>query len=558
MNRIKIEPRIKRLREYFQNYKLLRTLLPVIPGILALIWFLVRVIPKPQRANYPCMKVAYPLMSGLVIWLIGITGISTSLKLFLKNIRRKKYLFASGSVLLLLVFSIYYLIRQSDPLFAAKGQKVPMHIPNAPMGVPQGIIPGRVVWSWDPDATNENCTNDISKNDGYFLAKNNNQDVIDKMLAGTILAISDKKDPKEAWDEIFRHFNKQKGKGDTGYRNNETIFIKINQGCANWSTNDDFTRRKGSLGYSETSPQIILAVLKQLVNIAGVPQNKIIVADPMAHIYSDNFELLHSVFPNVIYGDRTKEAEALGRTFLAPETTPVIFYSDKGTVLKGGPDCLYTAMQNADYMINIAALKAHACAGITLMAKNHFGSITRKTAASLHPGLVGDQNDHPYRLDYGMYRVQVDLMGSKYLGRNTVLNIVDGLWGGPEATVAPVKWQMAPFNNDWPNSIFVSLDQVALESVCFDFLRSEAMVGLPDWRNRPNFAQGVDDYLHQAASSKNWPKGIIYDPDNSGIPIPSLGVHEHWNNPVDKKYSRDLGKADGIELVKILAKKQNM
>jgi hypothetical protein len=117
---------------------------------------------------------------------------------------------------------------------------------------------------------------------------------------------------------------------------------------------------------------------------------------------------------------------------------------------------------------------------------------------------------------------------------------------------------MAPFNNDWPNSIFVSLDQVALESVCFDFLRSEAMVGLPDWRNRPNFAQGVDDYLHQAASSKNWPKGIIYDPDNSGIPIPSLGVHEHWNNPVDKKYSRDLGNADGIELVKILAKKQNM
>ena len=146
-------------------------------------------------------------------------------------------------------------------------------------------------------------------------------------------------------------------------------------------------------------------------------------------------------------------------------------------------------------------------------------------------------------------------MGSKYLGRNTLLNIVDGLWGGPEATKAPVKWLMEPFNNDWPNSIFVSLDQVALESVCFDLLRSESNVGLPDWRNRPNFAQGVDDYLHQAASSKNWPEGIIYDPDNSGTPIPSLGVHEHWNNPAEKKYSGDLGKAEGIELVKILAKK---
>jgi hypothetical protein len=557
MIHFKLEQKIKGTRESFQKHRLLKSTLTLIPGILAFVWFLIRVIPKPLRATYPCMKVAYPLMSGLVIWLLGVTGISASVKLFFKNIRNKKYLLAFGSVLLLATFSIFYLLNNPESLFATEGPTVPVHIPNAPFGVPQGIIPGRVVWSWDPDATNENCTNDLSKNDGYFLAKNNNQEVIDNMLAGSILALADKKSQKEAWDAIFRHFNKQKGRGDNGYKNTETIFIKINQGCANWTSNSDFSRRKGSLGYSETSPEIIISALKQLVNVAGVPQNKIIVADPLSHIYSDNFEQLHSEFPDVIYGDRTREAEALGRTFLVPETTPVIFYSDKGTVLKGGPDCLYSYMQNADYLINIAALKAHAIAGITLLAKNHFGSNTRKTANHLHAGLIGERNDQPYRLDYGMYRVQVDLMGSKYLGRNTMINIVDGLWGGPEATKAPVKWQMEPFNNDWPNSVFVSLDQVALESVCFDFLRSESTVGLPDWRNRPNFAQGVDDYLHQAASSKNWPEGIIYDPDNSGTPIPSLGVHEHWNNPVEKKYSRNLGKADGIELVKILAKKRS-
>ena len=66
----------------------------------------------------------------------------------------------------------------------------------------------------------------------------------------------------------------------------------------------------------------------------------------------------------------------------------------------------------------------------------------------------------------------------------------------------------------------------------------------------PNI-NGVDDYLHQAADSSNWPKGIIYDPDNSGKPIPSLGVHEHWNNPVNKQYSRNLGRSHGIELVSI-------
>jgi hypothetical protein len=30
-----------------------------------------------------------------------------------------------------------------------------------------------------------------------------------------------------------------------------------------------------------------------------------------------------------------------------------------------------------------------------------------------------------------------------------------------------------------------------------------------------------------------------------------LGVHEHWNNPQDKQYSRNLGTGDGIELIKV-------
>ena len=33
--------------------------------------------------------------------------------------------------------------------------------------------------------------------------------------------------------------------------------------------------------------------------------------------------------------------------------------------------------------------------------------------------------------------------------------------------------------------------------------------------------------------------------------VTNLGVHEHWNNPVSKKYSRNLGKKEGIELVKV-------
>jgi hypothetical protein len=62
---------------------------------------------------------------------------------------------------------------------------------------------------------------------------------------------------------------------------------------------------------------------------------------------------------------------------------------------------------------------------------------------------------------------------------------------------------------------------------------------------------GVDDHLHQAADSANWPAGVRYDPENDGTVIGSLGVHEHWNNAVAMEYSHNLGTGDGIELVKL-------
>jgi hypothetical protein len=115
---------------------------------------------------------------------------------------------------------------------------------------------------------------------------------------------------------------------------------------------------------------------------------------------------------------------------------------------------------------------------------------------------------------------------------------------------------MAPFNNDWSNSVFMSLDPVAIESVGYDFLRTEwngqrkhdAVNNESEYQSNIN---GVDDYMHQAADSTNWPKGIKYDPDNSGKLVPTLGVHEHWNNPIDKQYTRNLGTGNGIELVSI-------
>ncbi len=55
------------------------------------------------------------------------------------------------------------------------------------------------------------------------------------------------------------------------------------------------------------------------------------------------------------------------------------------------------------------------------------------------------------------------------------------------------------------------------------------------------------NYLREAALAHDPPSKTVYDPERDGIRCRSLGVHEHWNNGTDKKYSRNLGKAHGIK-----------
>ena len=64
-----------------------------------------------------------------------------------------------------------------------------------------------------------------------------------------------------------------------------------------------------------------------------------------------------------------------------------------------------------------------------------------------------------------------------------------------------------------------------------------------------NLKYEIADYLLQCASADSWPEDISYDPEGDGSVLESLGVFEHWNNPTDKQYSRNLETGDGIELI---------
>jgi hypothetical protein len=319
---------------------------------------------------------------------------------------------------------------------------------------------------------------------------------------------------------------------------------------------------------------MVLAVLHQLVDIVHVAQADIYIGDPIRNLYKHLYDQWHARYPNVHYLGYDNYT-SLGREQVQRSSSAAtkIHYSDRGTILRENVmyptsvfgkdpiwyDSLYTIYEDAEYMLNIPQLKGHMRAGMTMFAKNHFGSQSRSSAGHLHNGLpcpaemdYGDTS----RLGYGLYRVQVDLMTQSILRKKNLIFIMDALWGTAYEQDKPIKWQMAPFKNTYSSSVFASLDNVAIESVGYDFLRSEFTVarlsGLSG-TEKLAFVQmrGADDYLHQAADSTKWPAGIKYDPDSSGVHIYSLGVHEHWNNAIDKKYTRNLGTGNGIELKSI-------
>jgi hypothetical protein len=142
------------------------------------------------------------------------------------------------------------------------------------------------------------------------------------------------------------------------------------------------------------------------------------------------------------------------------------------------------------------------------------------------------------------YNPLVDLMGHRDLGGKTLLFMVDGLYATQtedQAVNREQMWQSAPFDGSWTASLFLSQDGVSIDSVCLDFLRCEP--------TQTQVYGNVDSYLHEAALANNPPSGMVYDPEGDGTPLASLGVHEHWNNPMDKQYTGNLGLKGGIELV---------
>jgi hypothetical protein len=404
-----------------------------------------------------------------------------------------------------------------------------------PMGEARGIHPGRVVWVRDPRVLDWNGPGDGH----WYEGGHTRQERADAMMARAVTELTGEPTVQKAWDKLFRYTNNSRGRGDAGYKAGEKILIKPNWVGMIWregAVNPDTYTLIKRQDYMNTSPQMIIALLRQLVGTVGVKPSDITVSDTLAYLVNEYYDILHQAFPEVRYEDF---AGKFGRTKVRESTVP-LYWSCRPEGKR--TDYLPTCIAEAEYLVNFATFKAHGGTGVTLCGKNHFGSLVRWP---VEQGYY-DMHRNCFSKGVKIYREQVDLMGHAHLGGKTVLYLIDGLFTGKHPMdPVPRKMNQAPINGDWPKSLFASQDPVAIDSVGFDFLRTE-------YEDFPR-KRGVDDYLHEAALADNAPSGTFYDPDHS-TPVkrlPSLGVHEHWNNPGEKKYSRNLGAGKGIELVAV-------
>ncbi len=412
-------------------------------------------------------------------------------------------------------------------------------ISNQPVGVAKGLHPGRVVWARDPLATSW-----AGPGQGHWWESDHtNQTIVDSMMSGAIQALGGKGGDAKAWDAIIKNFNQTHGYGKTGYRRGEKVTLKVNLvGCiAGGAVDPKSYDMAHDLDYMNASPQMILALLRQLVHEAGVREQDISVGDPLSNFPNQFFGPLHGEFPNVHYLDHDGGNATYPRTRVQPSSIPFHWSLRPPGAAQ---DYVPVHYAEAKYLINMANLKAHTGAGVTLCAKNHFGSLIRRPPDK---GYYDMHTSLPMWLKgTGKYRDLVDLLGHAQTGGKTLLCLIDGLYPGVHPTEhTPRKFLQAPFDGHWASSLLASQDPVAIDSVALDFLRAE-------WNDYPHMS-GADDYLHEAALADRPPSGTFYDPDHASgkTRLESLGVHEHWNNPKDKKYSRNLGKAQGIELVPV-------
>lgn len=271
------------------------------------------------------------------------------------------------------------------------------------------------------------------------------QPAVDRMVDEGIMALTGASSVMAAWQTIL-----------PAYRVGEGIAIKVNLNNASSCT------ATGAAVDAVIEP--VNAVVRGLTAM-GVAESDIWIFDALRAI-PDRFSTA-AQYPGVRYFS----ADVCGHeaaTFVSNDPDAFVTFSPPAGLAAPPPIRVSDVVVDATYLINMPLLKAHQIAGVTLGFKNHFGTIDNPAALHQYIG----PNAARFRTDYS---TMVDIYRNPHIADKTVLTIGDGLLGSLSSCCsAPMRW--STFGDRTPNSLFFSIDPVAIECVMCDFLAAEMTI----------------------------------------------------------------------------------
>ena len=375
---------------------------------------------------------------------------------------------------------------------------------NKPIGEGRGIHPGRVAWIHSPGVATWDGHTGLWVEDRW-----NDQQKADAMITEAVMQLTGETNAQKGWQALFKHFNKEHGKGNRGYKKGETITVKLN-------LNNALTHRDTI--ELNSSPFVTLALVRSMIKDGGIREQDIILCEPSRTITDSIYNKVHREFPQVRFIDNIG-GEGREKCEYYPDM--ITYSQDNGKLARGLAKCIV----DADYLINSSLLKTHVGPGVTLTSKNWYGAtdIALMWQKNGHNNFSQDKrNGKP------AYKTFADWMSHKHLGQKTLFFLIDGTYGSRHVNGAPFpKWQKAPFNNQWCCSIIVSQDEVACDAVGMDLIISE----WPEYGSL-NYC---DEYLVEAASLPNAPSGTEYKQEGKAL-TKSLGLMEHCDK--NRKYTK--------------------
>jgi hypothetical protein len=342
-------------------------------------------------------------------------------------------------------------------------------IPNVLKGDAKNLIKNipatRVVQIHNPSATNWDFSS------GYY-GDYVNQGLVDAMMDRGVCELTGLSDPVAAWQRIM-----------STYQSGDKIAVRVN-----------FNNCMEAGGYSPTHNMVdsiietTNSIISGLTRI-GVPATNIWVYDA-SRVLPNRFTS-GCLYSGVKFYDYPGQNGNLQATFNSSEPTRIINFSNSSIPSHEVTDVLI----NAQHLINVPLLKAHST-GVSGVFKLHLGTINGPYYDDIHPYLY-DLEKNPL----------VDIFKNPHVGPKTRLIVSDGLFGGRKYNAVPEAWSI--FGNKSPNTLFFSLDPVALDTVMQDLLHVQ-------W---PTGSMPPDDHNHLHCAFRQ-----------------GLGIHEHRDR--DGRYSQ--------------------